>query len=378
MVGDLRPPAAVAGTAAALNEGGRGNLRARKLRHMALDIDALEAAARERLDPGAYDFFATGSGSEQTVAANREAWRRLALLPHALRDVREVSTATTVLGTPVVFPVLAAPVAVLRMAHPDGERAVAAAAAAAGTLHVVSSRTSTALGEVAAAAPRAPWWFQVYVMRDRGLTAELVARAVEAGAGALVLTGDTPRVGRKRRPGPDFDVPVEVHMPDLARGKDLRGDARLEQDAGTSVQDVGWLAGLSGLPVIVKGVLRGDDARECLGGGAAAVIVSNHGGRQLDGAIATADALPEVVEAVAGEAEVYVDGGVRSGSDVLRALALGARTVLIGRPLAWALATGGGEGVRALLADIAGEIEEALALAGVRSPAEVTLDLLAR
>ena len=353
-------------------------MRARKLRRMALDIDALEAAARERLDPGAYDFFAGGSGSEQSVAANREAWRRLALRPHALRDVREVSAATTVLGTAVAFPVLAAPVAVLALAHPDGERAVAAAAAAAGTLHVVSSRSSTALGEVAAAAPDAPWWFQVYVMRDRGLTAEMVARAVEAGASALVLTGDTPRVGRKRRPGPDFDVPVEVHMPDLARGEDLRGDPRLEQDAGTSLQDVGWLAGLCGLPVVVKGVLRGDDARECLGAGAAALIVSNHGGRQLDGAIATADALPEVVEAVAGEAEVYVDGGVRSGSDVLRALALGARAVLIGRPLAWALAAGGGEGVRALLADVAGEVEEALALAGVGSPAEVALDLLAR
>jgi 4-hydroxymandelate oxidase len=344
---------------------------------MALDIDALEAAARERLDPGAYDFFASGSGSEQTVAANLEAWQRLALLPHALRDVREVSSATTVLGTTIAFPVLAAPVAVLGMAHPDAEPAVAAAAAAAGTLYVLSSRTSTAVGAVAAAAPRAPWWFQVYVMRDRGLTAELVERAVRAGAGALVLTGDTPRVGRKRRPGPDFDVPVEVHMPDLARGEDLRGDPRLEQDAGTSLEDVAWLAALSGLPVVVKGVLRGDDARECLEAGAAAVVVSNHGGRQLDGAIATAAALPEVVDAVAGEAEVYVDGGVRSGSDVLRALALGARAVLIGRPLAWALAAGGSDGVRALLGDVAAEVEEALALAGVRSPAEVTVDLLA-
>lgn len=342
------------------------------------DIDALEAAARERLDVGAYGFFVAGSGSEQTLADNLAAWRRLALRPHALRDVREVSAATTVLGTPIAFPVLAAPVAMLRLAHPDGERGVAAAVAAQGTLCVVSSRTSTPLAEVAAAAPGAPWWFQVYVMRDRGLTTELVARAVAAGASALVLTGDTPRVGRKRRPGPDFDVPVDVNMPDLSNGEDLRSDPRFDQDAGTSPADIEWLAQLSGLPVVVKGVLRGDDARECLSAGAAAVIVSNHGGRQLDGAVATAAALPEVVEAVAGEAEVYVDSGVRSGSDVLRALALGARAVLIGRPLVWALAAGGGEGAQALLAELAADVEDALALAGVRSPAEVTPDLLVR
>lgn len=344
---------------------------------MAPDIDALEAAARERMDVGAYGFFVAGSGAEQTLADNLAAWRRLALRPHVLRDVSVVSTATTVLGTPIAFPVLAAPVALLRLAHPDGERGVAAAVAAEGTLRVVSSRTSTPIAEIEAAAPGAPWWFQVYVMRDRGLTTELVSRAVASGATALVLTGDTPRVGHKRRPGIDFDIPVDVNVPDLANGGELRRDPRFDQDAGTSMADIEWLEQLSGLPVVVKGVLRGDDARECLAAGAAAVIVSNHGGRQLDGAVATAVALPEVVEAVAGEAEVYVDSGVRSGSDVLRALALGARAVLIGRPLAWALAAGGGEGVRALLAELAADVEDALALAGVCSPADVTPDLLA-
>lgn len=329
-------------------------------------MDALAEAARERLDPDAYAFYAAGAGEP--------GWDRIALRPRVLRDVSEVATATTALGSPIAAPVLAAPVAFLCLAHPGAEAAWAAGVAAAGGLAVVSSRSSTPVAEVAGAAPGAPWWFQVYVLRDRGLTGELIGRAVRAGARALVLTGDTPRVSRRA----EIRLPPGRYVPDLspAPGEDLRDDPRLRQDPATTFADVAWLAELSGLPVLVKGVVRGDDARACLDAGAAGVVVSNHGGRQLAGAIATADALAEVAEAVAGEAEVYVDGAIRSGSDVLRALALGARAVLLGRPLVWALATDGAGGVRALLDGLRGELEEAFALAGARSPSEVTRDLV--
>lgn len=345
-----------------------------------LDLERLEAAARATLDPAAYDYYAGGSGQERTLASNGPAWTDIRLRPRVLRDVAEVATRTTFLGTPVSSPVMVAPVAFLRLAHPEGESAMAAAAAAAGAMRVLSSRSSTPVAEVALAAPGAPWWLQVYVMRDRGLTAEMVRRAAAAGAEALVLTGDTPRVGRKRRhEHGSFNLPAGLYMPDLspAPGEDLREDPRSAQDAAVTFADIAWLQELAGLPVVVKGVLRGDDARACLDAGAAGVIVSNHGGRQLDGAVATAHALAEVAEAVGRDAEVYVDGGVRTGVDVLRALALGARGVLVGRPLVWALAVGGSDGVRDLLEALRNEVEEALVLAGVGSPDEAGADLIA-
>ncbi|HEX8104545.1 MAG TPA: alpha-hydroxy acid oxidase [Solirubrobacteraceae bacterium] len=332
------------------------------------DANALEAAARAALDPAVHAFYAGGTGP-----ADAAAWARVGLRPRVLRDVAAVDTATTVLGVPVASPVLAAPVALLGLAHPGGEAAWAAGVAAAGGLRVLSTRTTTAIAAVADAAPGAPWWFQVYVMRDRGLTAELVRRAAAAGAGALVLTGDTPRVAARA----PLEVPAGGYMPDLPG--DLRRDPRAFQDPRTTFADVAWLREVSGgLPVLVKGVLRGDDARACLAAGAAGVIVSNHGGRQLAGAVAPAAALPEVADAVAGEAEVLVDGGIATGVDVLRALALGARAVLVGRPLVWALATGGGDGVRAFLDELRAELEEALALAGATSPADAGRDLVQR
>lgn len=276
-----------------------------------------------------------------------------------------MSTRTTVLGAPVASPVLAAPMALLRLLHPEGEAAWAAGIAAAGGLSVLSSRTSVPIAQAA----RDPWWFQVYVLRDRGLTEALVRRAIAAGARALVLTGDAPRLGRKvRAERPEVDP--GWFLPDLG-DRSLQGSPRAEQDPATSLRDIAWLREVGGgLPVLVKGVLRADDARACLDAGAAGVIVSNHGGRQLDGAIATADALADVAAAVGEAGEVLVDGGVRSGVDVLRALALGARAVLVGRPFAWALATGGAAGVRALAEGLAQEIEEALALAGCATVAE--------
>ncbi len=221
-----------------------------------------------------------------------------------------------------------------------------------------------------------PWWLQVYVLRDRGVTAEVVRRAVESGARALVLTVDTPVVGSKRR-DTDFDLTgLDTLVPAQAVERD---DDGLLQAPDVTYDDIGWLRDLAGdLPVAVKGVVRADDARAAVDAGASAVWVSNHGGRQLDGCVPTAAALPEVVEAVGDDVEVYVDGGIRHGRDVLRALALGARAVAVGRPVLWALAADGGPGVRDLLTDFAADLAETLQLAGVRSPAEVTRDLVVR
>jgi 4-hydroxymandelate oxidase len=337
----------------------------------------LEAPARARLTPEAYAYVATGAGAEQTLAANEAAWGDWWLRPHVLRDVTGVDLRTSVLGSEVSSPVFVAPIGYQRVMHPEGEVASARGAADAGALYVLSTRASCPLADVAAAA--GPWWMQAYVLADRGLSDEVVRRATAAGARALVLTGDTPMVSTRAREG-GFDF---VREAGLVRGlAGDRDDAALElavqQAPDITYDDIARLRELSGLPVVVKGVLRADDARACLDAGAAAVWVSNHGGRQLDGAVPTARALPEVVEAVGDDAEVYVDGGVRHGRDVLRALALGARAVAIGRPVVWSLVVGGAAGVRDLLAAYSVDLAEAMALAGVRSPAEVSSDLVAR
>jgi 4-hydroxymandelate oxidase len=334
--------------------------------------DDLESAARSALPDGVYDYIASGSGVEETLPANLAAWREIGLRPRVLRDVSAVDTTTTVLGTEVSSPVLVAPTGYHRLAHPDGEVASAKGTAEAGGLFVLSTRATTPLGDVAAVA--GPWWLQVYVLRDRGLTAEIVQAATAAGARALVLTGDTPYVGSKARPSA---YPAAAPGRCLVPALENRADEGTWQSPAVTFDDIGWLRDVSGgLPVVVKGVLRADDARACLDAGAAALWVSNHGARQLDGAIATARALPEVRSAVGDACEVYVDGGIRTGRDVLRALALGARATFVGRPVLWALATGGGEGVRHLLTSLRDEVTEAFALAGCRSPAEVTGDLV--
>ena len=338
-----------------------------------MDLAALEEQARERLPPAVYDYFAGGSFDEVTLAANVADWARLRLRPRVLRDVSTVSTATTVLGTPVAAPILVAPTAFQRMAHPDGECATAAGAAAAGTLMVQSTRSTASCGDVAAAAPALPRWFQVYVLRDRAHTAALIGTAVDAGCRALVLTADTPVLGRRLR-----DVRNAFVLPADVAGASRDGPGNLaDQDPALTFADIGWLAETFGLPVVVKGVLGGDDALGCLDAGAAASAVSNHGGRQLDGAVSAAAALPEVVAAVGNRAEVYVDGGVRRGTDVVKALALGARAVMVGRPVLWGLATGGADGVRAVLDGLREELALAMALCSCPTVAEVTPDLLA-
>ncbi len=339
-------------------------------------VDA-ERAARELLPPGVWDYYAGGSGLEITLDEAAAAWQRHRLLPRVLRDVATVTTATTVLGTPVASPVLVAPTAYSVMAHPDGEVAVARGAAAAGSLMAVSSRCSTRLEDVAAAVA-GPWWFQVYVMRDRALTEGLVRRAAAAGATALVLTGDTPYTGIKHRPLGNLPLTDEQSLVNVADHLRPGADPWLgmDQDPATTTADIAWLGELSGLPVVVKGVLRPDDALACLAAGAAGIVVSNHGGRQLDRSVTSADALAAITAAVGDRGEVYADGGIRDGVSILTALALGARAVLVGRPVIWALAAGGADGVTATLTALSSDFAHALALAGATSPEAVDRSLV--
>ncbi|GIG29715.1 alpha-hydroxy acid oxidase [Cellulomonas marina] len=332
-----------------------------------------EELARTLLPPEVYAYYASGSGAETTLAEAARAWSAFRLRPRTLRDVRTVSTAARLLGTDLALPVGVAPMAFHALAHPEAERATAAGTDRAGGLFVLSTRCSLRIEDVAAAA--GPWWFQVYVMRDRSLTRALVERAAAAGARALLLTGDTPYVGAKRAVGgvriplsaEHFLVNLAEHLP-----ADPDVPALTEQDPSIDTDVIAWLQEVSGLPVLVKGVLRGDEAVRCLDAGAAGVVVSNHGGRQLDRAVPAALALAEVVDAVGGRAPVLVDGGVRSGLDVLVALALGADAVLLGRPVLWALAAGGADGVADLLDQVRAELSHAMALVG--SPDVAALD----
>ena len=319
-----------------------------------------ERLAEEKLDANAHAYFAGGSGDEVTLRENLAAFERLKLRPRVLVDVTSVSTATTVLGSKVALPVLIAPVAMQRMAHPDGEVATARAAAAAGTIMCLSSAATCAPAELT----DGHRWFQVYVWRPRSKTEAAIEEAVANGYSALVLTVDVPYIGRRER-----DVRVDFKVPEhLTVQGDLFGQGF---EAGLSWRDLEWLAGY-GLPVVVKGLLTAEDAQLACEHGAAAVVVSNHGGRQLDGVPASLEVLEEVVEAVDGRAEVLLDGGVRRGTDVLKALALGARAVMIGRAMVWGLTVGGEEGVAHVLELFRTEIELGLALLGCTSPADVS------
>jgi isopentenyl diphosphate isomerase/L-lactate dehydrogenase-like FMN-dependent dehydrogenase len=323
-----------------------------------------ERLAEETLDANAHAYFAGGAGDEVTMRDNLAAFERRKLRPRVLVDVTTVTTRTTVLGTEIVVPIMIAPLALQRMAHPEGELATARAAAAVGTIMCLSTAATARPAEIAAAAPGGPRWFQVYVFDDRSLTEELIAEAVENAFFALVLTVDTPYLGRRER-----DLRIDFKVPEhLTMSGDLFGEGF---DAALSWRDLEWLAGF-GLPVVVKGILTAEDARLACEHGAAAIVVSNHGGRQLDGVPATLDALEEVVAAVDGRAEVFLDGGIRRGTDVLKALALGARATLIGRAMLWGLAARGEEGVVDVLRLLRDEVELGLALLGCRSPADVT------
>ena len=319
-----------------------------------------ERLAEEKLDANAAAYFFGGAGDEITLRDNVAAFERRKLRPRVLVDVGAVSAATTVLGTEVALPVLIAPLAMQRMAHPGGEEATARAAAATGTIMCLSAAATCTPAELSGDGPR---WYQVYVWRERATTKAAIDEAVAAGYSALVLTVDVPYLGRRER-----DLRVDFQVPEtLTVQGELMGDG---VDPTVSWRDIEWLAGY-GLPVVVKGLLTAEDAQLACENGAAAVVVSNHGGRQLDGVSATLDVLEEVVDAVDDRAEVYLDSGVRRGVDVLKALALGARAVLIGRAMLWGLATAGEEGVSDVLRMFREEVELGLALLGCTSPADV-------
>lgn len=330
-------------------------------------LASLERLARAALSPPVFEYLSQGARDGDVAARAADAWRSVALVPHALRDVTEVDPGVTLLGRRHPLPFGVAPTTLQRAVHPDGELAMARAVAAAGGLMVVSSNAGTPFADLAATGVR--WWVQCYLPQDRSLAASLLRRAVDAGADAVVLTVDTPVVGTKYAQG----TPVwEVVDPSLLRvnfdaGYDAAPGADKALDLGEA--DIAWLVETTGLPVVVKGVLRADDAVACLDAGAAAVWVSNHGGRQLDRAPATAAVLASVVRAVAGRGEVYVDGGLRSGLDVVAALALGADAAFLGRLPTYALVEGE-PGVARMHAEMALQIVEAMRLGGVRTVPE--------
>ncbi|HUZ82637.1 MAG TPA: alpha-hydroxy acid oxidase [Gaiellaceae bacterium] len=336
-----------------------------------LNVWDYERLAAERLDAGAHGYYAGGAGDELTLRDNVAAFQRWQLRPRVLVDVGACTTATTVLGHDVSMPLLVAPVAFQRVAHPDGEVGMARAVRAAGTLMCLSTLATATPAEIEETG--AQRWFQLYVFNDKHVTDDLVARAREAGFTALVLTVDTPVVGRRERDyRTGFTIPPDIAVASLGRGGVTPAEAFAQMSQSVSWRDVERLAAEGGLPVIVKGVLTGEDARLACEHGVAGLVVSNHGGRQLDGVAATIDALPEVVEAVEGRIEVLLDGGVRRGGDVVKAIALGARAVLAGRAPLWGLAVDGEVGARAVLELLRAEILVALKLVGCSSPADVT------
>ncbi len=336
----------------------------------------LRARARELLPEPAFDYYDGGAGDEQTLAENEAAWRRIWLRPRVMVDVSEPDPGCTLLGERLAAPILLAPMAGQRLLHPDGELATARAAGAAGIVYCLSSRATTDLADVAAAAT-GPLWFQLYVAGDRERSARVLARAAEHGFRAVVLTVDMPVPGRRERElrHGEHVLPEGVAMSSHL-GADVPGETKPVGgwDATLTWADLDWVRSASGLPVLVKGVLTGEDAGAALLAGADGIVVSNHGARQLDGCVPTAVALPEVVAVVQGRVPVLVDGGIRDGGDVVRALALGADAVLVGRPYGWGLATGGQEGVAGVIAAFDDDLRRVMALTGCRTLADVGPD----
>ncbi|HEU5438998.1 MAG TPA: alpha-hydroxy acid oxidase [Ktedonobacterales bacterium] len=329
-----------------------------------INVYDYEALAEQRLAPGAWAFYSSGAGDEVTLRRNRAAFERIQLLPRILTGYGAADTATTVLGTPVGLPILVAPTAAHGMACAEAECATARGAGEASTLMVAATESTRSIEEIAAAAT-GPLWSQLYVYRGhRPLAESLVRRAEATGCRALVLTVDAPLWGSK-----DRSARVPADWPPAANLGEL-DDSELGPEPLTWA-DLDWLRSLTAMPLVVKGVLLPDDALRALDHGAAAIVVSNHGGRQLDGVPASIEALPAIIETVAGRCQVYLDGGVRRGTDVLKALALGARAVLVGRPALWGLAVDGAAGVRHVLELLRNELEEAMVLAGVGSIAEI-------
>jgi 4-hydroxymandelate oxidase len=335
-----------------------------------------ERLAEAKLDPGAHGYYAGGADDELTLRDNVAAYRRLQLRPRLLVDVDACTTQTTVLGQPIDLPVLVAPVAFQRVAHPDGEVAMARAARAAGTIMCLSTIATSTPAEVAEVG--GPRWFQLYVFRDESITRHLIAQARDNGFSALLLTIDAPvRGNRERDARTGFTIPPDLSVAALGRGGLTPREVFDQISPSLTWHDLERIAGEAGLPLLVKGVLTAEDARLACEHGAAGIVVSNHGGRQLDGVAATIEVLPEIVQAVEGRLEVLVDGGIRRGTDVVKALALGARAVLAGRAPLWGLAVDGEAGARHVLQILQAETLNALQLIGCVSPESVGRDRVA-
>ncbi|ODM97002.1 Hydroxyacid oxidase 1 [Orchesella cincta] len=349
-------------------------------------VKDFEEAAFRILDNNALQYYKSGADDELTLSDNKDAFKRWMIRPRMLRDVSKRNISTTVLGKPVAFPLGVSPTAMQRLAHPDGECANVRAAASMGTIYILSTISTSSLEEVAAAAPNGRKWFQLYVYKDRDLTASLVKRAEKCGFEALVFTVDAPYFGRRRANLRDgFALPPHLRLANFpkgsenseALGKDRHSafafhDALLDQ--ALTWEDVHWLRKLTKLPIIVKGILLPEDAETAIQYGATGVMVSNHGARQLDTVAATIDALPGIVERVAGRCEVYLDGGVSTGNDVYKALALGAKMVFAGRALLWGLAVGGEQGARKILQIYRDEFDLTMALTGTPNVDSLTRD----
>ena len=351
-----------------------------------VNVFEFEPLARAKMERTAWDYVQGGSEDEVTLRANRSAFEKIFLRPRYLVDVRQRDLSTLVLGQPISFPLLLAPTAYHRLAHPEGELATARAAGACGTIMILSTFATTSLEDVMRVAT-SPLWFQLYTYRDRQTTEWLIRRADAAGYRALVVTIDLPILGRRERDlHNNFTLPEGMELSNLVGTgmeqvpKPIDGSALAAYDEllaeGLTWKDIDWMRSITSMPLVLKGVMTAEDAQLAVEYGAAGIIVSNHGGRQLDGAPATIDVLPEIVDAVGGQIEILLDGGVRRGTDVLKAIALGAKAVLIGRPYVWGLAANGEAGVRRVLELLREEFDTALALVGKRSVAEIDASIL--
>jgi isopentenyl diphosphate isomerase/L-lactate dehydrogenase-like FMN-dependent dehydrogenase len=347
------------------------------VRESLVNVADFERAASEKLEAGVLGYFAGGAGDEETLRDNVAAWGRWRLRPRMLAGHGEWGTRTELLGADLSMPLLVAPVAYQRLVDPDGEIGMARAAAAAGTVMCLSTLATTRPGELAAAAPGGRRWFQLYCFSDEGVTRALMEEAVDSGFEAIVVTVDAPRGGNRERDlRTGFEIPEGLGVPSVQAA--LRseravtiGETFALVNPALSWPDIEALASECSLPVLVKGVMTGEDAALAVEHGAAGVVVSNHGGRQLDRVQASADALEEAVEAIAGRAAVLVDGGIRRGVDIAIALALGADAVLVGRPALWGLAVGGETGALRVLELLRAELELALVLCGCSGPGEL-------
>lgn len=352
-----------------------------------LTVDDYEKAAKRLLSKLAYDYYRSGSEEERTLERNRMAFKSYEIWYRVLVDVSEVDLSTEILGTQVAFPILVAPTAFHKLAHPEGEVATARGTAEAGTLFTLSTLATAKLEDVASSSPVGPKWFQLYIHKDRGLTKSLVEKAEAVGYLAIVLTADTPILGRRlvdlRN---SFALPEGVLMENLVEesigrvegSSELAEYVLMRQDASITWSDLDWLRSITDLPILVKGIVRADDATTALDHGASGIVVSNHGGRQMDSAPAALDALPEVLDAAEGRVPVLMDGGVRFGTDAFKALALGAKAVMVGRPVIWGLAVEGAKGVVGVLRMMRDDLVRTMALAGCPNLASIEETLIRR